>query len=730
MITPSVLYAKHIVGGEITYKYISTSNSVNRYEFTMKIYRDCDATGNPPPAQLDQNAIIGVYAKTSGRFIGSYVVPLLSKPKIGPPSYPCLIPPEVCVEEGTYIWQRDMPIIDDTYVVVYQRCCRNEAISNILRPGTVGATYAVEITPESQDSRNSSPTFKSFPPTIICASYPVNFDHSAIDAEGDQLVYSFCEPYTGGGQFDIGGTCESVLPNPPCWPPIGNIRFKSPEYSYLQPMGGNPIIKINSTTGLITGTPTEQGLFVVSVCVEEYRNGKLLSIMKRDFQFEVAPCDPIIVARIKADTVVGDTYYLRTCGERTININNLSLDQRFIKDFRFDVNMGSSVKTFKEWEPAIAFPDTGSYKGNLFLNPGTLCADTINLVFNIYNNVAPNFLYKYDTCVAGSVSFTDKTISYNGPVTQYRWDFGDGTASTLINPSHLYGTPGIKNVKLAVQDGRGCKKDTTQSFTWQPVPPLLIIQPSTFNGCTPANIVFNNLSKPIDSTYKIRWDFGDGNSSTAISPNHIYTNSGTYSVSVTVTSPIGCQTSRNFNNWIKVNQGAKADFDYTPQKVTSFNNIVNFSDKSTFVTRWQWFFGTKGFSSQQNPTFTFKDTGFHNIKLVVSNQFSCSDTLVKLLDVEPKVTYWLPNAFSPNDDSVNDTYKGIGILSGIQNFSMRIWNRWGELVFETNNPLEAWNGKKNNSGEPSPQGVYLCVVTYANARGERAEVRSYATLIR
>ncbi len=729
-LTPSVLTAKHIVGGDITYKFVSSSSNVNRYEFTMKIYRDCDATGTPPPAQLDANAIIGVYAKRSGRFIGSYVVPLLTKGKIGPPSFPCLIPPDVCVEVGTYIWEKDMPIIDDTYVIVYQRCCRNEAITNIIRPGSVGATYSVEITNLSQEVGNSSPTFRSFPPTVICAAYPINFNHSAIDAEGDQLVYKFCEPFTGGGQFDIGGTCESVVPNPPCWPPIGNIRFKEPDFSFLKPMGGDPVVTIDANTGMITGKPTEQGLYVVSVCVEEYRNGKLLSVLKRDFQFDVEPCDPTIRAEIKADTVIGDTYFIRTCGEKNVDINNLSLDRRYINDFRFDIGISGATKTFKDWEPKVSFPDTGVYKGNLYLNPGTLCGDTINLVFNIFNSVKPDFTYKYDTCVAGAVAFTDKTISFNGPVVKYKWEFGDGKDTSLVNPSYLYGTPGTKNVRLTVLDSKGCKKDTSKRFLWQPVPPLLIIQPSTFSGCTPGSIFFSNLSKPIDSTYSIKWTFGDGGTSSVISPTYSYSTPGTYSVSVEVTSPIGCKTSRSFKDWIKINQGTKADFEYSPQRISTFNNVVNFTDKSTFATRWQWFFDNKGFSSKQNPIYAFKDSGIYRVKLIVANQFGCTDSLTKNLDVEPRVTYWLPNAFTPNDDGTNDVFKGIGIVGGMQSFSLKIFNRWGELIFESNNPNEGWNGQKYNTGEQSPQGVYLCLVTYANPRGEKFELRSYATLIR
>ena len=730
ILTPSVSWAKHIVGGEITYRFLSRNGNVNRYEFTMRIYRDCDAVGTPPPAQLDPNALVAAYAKGSGQLLETYTVQLSGAPRqISQPNLPCLIPPIVCVEEGTYIWQKDLPIIADTYVIMYSRCCRNEAIDNIIRPGDVGATYTVEITNTAQGLGNNSPIFKEFPPTVICAGYPLNFNHGAKDTEGDQLVYKFCEPYTGGGQQQ-GTGCNSIIPNPPCWPPVGNIRYKTPDYSYSNPMGGNPIVTINSATGLISGTPIEQGLFVVSVCVEEYRNGKLLSVLKRDFQFDVEKCDPTVLGSVKADTIVNKTYIVSTCGERTINVVNTSLDRKYINDFRFDINIQGSTKTFRDWEPSIVFPDTGIYKGNLFLNPGTQCADTINLQFNIFNSIVSNFTYQYDTCVAGPVAFTEKTQSLNGAITQYKWSFGDGKDSIIRNPSYLYSTPGVKNVRLSIKDTKGCMKDTVKSFTWLPVPPLLIIQPSTFNGCTPGSVTFKNLSKPIDSTYNIKWTFGDGGTSSAISPTYSYKTPGTYSVSLEVSSPIGCKTSRSFRDWIKINQGTTADFEYLPQKISTFNNTVNFTDKSSFATNWQWFFDTKGYSTKQNPTYAFKDSGIYRVKLIVSNQFGCLDSIIKLLDVEPRVTYWLPNAFSPNDDSVNDMYKGTGFVAGMKSFDMKIWNRWGELIFETSNPNEGWNGQKYNTGEPSPQGVYLCVVTFTSPRNEKSEIKSYATLIR
>jgi gliding motility-associated-like protein len=727
LMTPSVFWAKHIVGGDITYEVTSFTTTSNLYSFTMHIYRDCNSREG---ADFDKPAFIAVYNKRTGLRLRNIRVQLGTVNRIPKLSQPCLIAPDICVEDGVYNFESDLPIIDDTYIVVYQRCCRNETINNLIDPGSIGASYTVEITGLSQQLHNNSPTFKQFPPTIICGGEPLKFDHSAVDKEGDQLVYTFCLPYSGGGK--IGGTeCDQTAPNPACWPPFGSVRYKEPEYSFLKPVPGDPFVVINSNSGLITGTPNEKGQFVVSVCVEEYRNGKLLSVLKRDFQFNVADCQPLVRGKIKADSVSDKTYFLAQCGDRNLTIANLSLDRNFIKDFRFEINLKKPTdEIYKTWEPTIPFPDTGVFKGGLFLNPGTQCADTISLVFSIFDAVVSDFTYKYDTCVAGPVAFTDKSKSPNGNIVKWRWDFGDGKDTTLRNPSHLYGTPGRKNVTLTIEDVKRCKISKLQDFNWQPVPPVLIIQPSTFAGCTPSDVTFKNLSKPIDSTYITRWTFGDGGTSDKISPVYTYKTPGLYSVSIEVTSPIGCKISRSFKDWIKISQGSKADFDYSPDKVTQFNPSVSFTDLSQNTTRWQWFLGSKGYSTRQNPIYTFRDTGIQKVKLVTNNQYNCLDSIIKYIDVIPEITYFLPNAFTPNNDAANDFFKGKGITEGMKSFSLKIWNRWGEKIFETQNPDESWNGRKFNIGEDSPQGVYLCIVNYISPRGQPTEIKGYATLIR
>ena len=285
-------------------------------------------------------------------------------------------------------------------------------------------------------------------------------------------------------------------------------------------------------------------------------------------------------------------------------------------------------------------------------------------------------------------------------------------------------------MSLTVVDTNECVDTETQIVPWFPAPPILLIEPSSFDGCVPMEVFFDNLSIPIDSTYDIVWDFGDGTTSGEVSPTHIYTEPGVYDVSLQVTSPIGCFIEDSWSNWIVARQSPIADFVYSPEEVISFDPVVDFTDLSFEPSFWYWDFDGDGFSTLQNPTFEFPDTGQQVITLIVTHESGCMDTLVQFLDVVPKVTYFMPNAFTPNSDGVNDFFFGNGITEGMENFQLTIWNRWGEKVFQTNNPKEGWNGRKNNTGKDSPNGVYVYIVNYTNPRKQNFELKGYATLVR
>ena len=556
---------------------------------------------------------------------------------------------------------------------------------------------------------------------------------------GHQLIYEFCSPLTGGGPVgtdqnpgDSRG-CDGIRPDPArCEPPRDPVVFRAPDFSISNPMGGDPQIRINPITGVITGTPVISGQYVVGVCVFEFdNNGVLLSVLQRDFQFNVTQCEPTVLASIEADAVIGaQEFIVNGCGIETIDFINESTDEAFIQNYIWEFDINGSLETRTTRDATITFPGIGTYQGKMVLNRGTECADSALINVNIFPSIAADFEFDYDTCVAGPVAFTDlsSTGAASG-ITRYVWDFMDGEFSNQSDPNHLFQSPGFLDVELLVEDENACQDSITQTVSYFPVPPTLIIEPSTFLGCVPADIFFNNLSVPIDSTYDIAWDFGDGGTSGEISPTYTYQNSGVYDVSINVVSPIGCETQANFPSLITVEESPIAAFNFNPTEVTGFNSTVFFNDQSIDAVSWQWNFNEEAVVFEQNPNYTFQDTGLKVVQLVVRHPSGCSDTATALIDVVPVVTYHLPNAFTPNNDGTNDEYRGVGILEGIQDFEMTIWNRWGEQIFITNDPNQGWNGQKNNTGKMSPNGVYVVVAKYIDPRGNNQVLKSFATLI-
>ena len=728
--------ARHIIGGVITYECLGNQ----RYEFTLKVYRDCYCDDC---ADFDPTAFIAIYnCSGNGCQNQSQSLPfmrvntdLLSVSEVEAPDYPCLIPPDICVEEGLYRFQATLPLSGQSYHVSYQRCCRNITITNIFDPENTGATYSIEITPRAQELCNSSPVFNEFPPTVICAGSPLEFDHSATDPDGDQLVYSLCSPLAGGGPItddpNLYNTCIGARPIPACPPPYDPVTFLAPNYTALAPMGGNPPVDIDANTGLITGTPTIQGQFVVGVCVEEYRNGELLSRVFRDFQFNVARCDPTVVAQIASDEVVNDQeYVVVSCGENTVDFRNQSFQEDFIHFWDWSFDIDGQPQSFSEWSPSITFPDTGTYLGKLILNPNTACGDTANIRVQIYPEIRAGFSFNYDTCTAGPTTFTDASFTGSGEMVSWNWSFGDGEGADQPNPLHIYRDPGTFPVNLQVTDINGCQDDLTRMLPYYPIPELIVVSPSAFTGCVPASIFFNNLSFPISDEYDILWEFGDGGTDTAISPTYLYKDPGTFTVNVDIVSPLGCQTDTSFKNLITVLPAPVAGFSFRPEDPSNIRPTVNFLDESIDAIRWLYDFGTGQTSSLPNPVYTFPDTGMYQVMQIVTHPSGCLDTLLKTIDVRPEVRYYLPNAFTPNNDGSNDIYVGNGVMEGASNFNLSIWNRWGELVFETSDPFEGWNGRKHNTGREAPAGVYMVLVTYNGPRGEPYELRGVATVVR
>ena len=708
------------------------------FRITFNMYRDCFSNG----AGFDSPGAFGIYRGSGSNWthFRTESEPVQQIINLAINDDPCVEEPEdVCVEKGTYTFDIELPVINESYLIAYQRCCRNNTILNILEPGETGAVFQVEISPLAQQICNDSPTFDNFPPIVVCAESPLVFDHRASDNEGHTLVYEFCTPLTSGGTLGSNDNpgdataCNGVTPSPTnCLPLYDEVVFVPPTFSVNEPLGTGSNSNMNAFTGLLTSTPQLIGQHVIGVCVKEFLNGQLLSEVRRDFQFNVAECQIIIQANVGNDEVIKEQEFLiRSCGEFDVQFENLSEDASFIDEYLWEFDIDGSVVSSDEENPLISFPEVGDYFGQLILNPNsTGCRDTAKLFIEIRPEIIADFDAEYDTCVAGPILFTDLSFSGSGIITSWEYDLNQEDTTTLADHSYEFPEPEVKDIRLTVEDINRCVDDTLIAIPYFPIPAEIIIQPNTFVGCLPAPIMFNNLSFPISDEYDILWDFGDGEQDTSISPTHIYEDLGQFSVGLEITSPLGCFTSDFFPFLIQTLESPIADFSYTPDVVTNTNPVVTITNESLDAISWQYIINDEDSFFQPDITYSFRDTGIQKVDLIVIHPSGCTDTLTQFIDVEPVSSVFMPNAFSPNGDGKNDIFKPKGNFFGVENYSLMIFNRWGQKIYESTDPSEGWNGKLNNVGNDSPTGVYVYKLNYIGPRDKIVTEEGFATIVR
>lgn len=280
------LNANHLVGGEFVYECLGDNN----YQIGLTIYRDCNAQN---AANFDEPAHI-FFFDDNGDLIDILEMGFNQSGVVNiEPNTDDLCSgtaPDICVEFFAFSETLVLPPTAGGITMVYQRCCRNEGALNIPMPGSTGSTYELYI-PHESDCNNSSPVFNNLPPLIICEDFPFEFDYSATDPDGDELLYSVCTPFDGANEADPepGAPGQAAVPFPYA-PVVWSNGFDEDNQ-----LGMGSTFEIDSNTGLLTIVPQDVGLYIIGICVSEFRNGELISTSIRDYQFTVLPCDLVSV---------------------------------------------------------------------------------------------------------------------------------------------------------------------------------------------------------------------------------------------------------------------------------------------------------------------------------------------------------------------------------------------------------------------------------------------------
>jgi gliding motility-associated-like protein len=247
-------------------------------------------------------------------------------------------------------------------------------------------------------------------------------------------------------------------------------------------------------------------------------------------------------------------------------------------------------------------------------------------------------------------------------------------------------------------------------------------------GCVPVTMNFSNST---NNTQSCIWDLGNGVTENNCNFSSTFTTPGTFYGSLTVTDNNGCDNTVLYTVFARPNP--IAEFTMTPQPTTVVNPIVYFdpTGSSTDVVEWYWNFDFLGEDTIRNSQFAFPDSGQYPTTLIVTNQFGCSDTITKVVKIDPDHILFIPNAFTPTGDGLNEGFGpiGVGIRSQAGDYRMQIYSRWGELIFESRKIEDLWYGL-NDKDELLPNGVYVYQIDLIDAFNRRQKYSGKVTLLR
>ncbi|MEO6883828.1 MAG: PKD domain-containing protein [Bacteroidia bacterium] len=343
--------------------------------------------------------------------------------------------------------------------------------------------------------------------------------------------------------------------------------------------------------------------------------------------------------------------------------------------------------------------------------------DTINI--NVLPSSPPLILTvnpaNSSICTGGN-----SVLTVSGGGATYTWSPAAGLSSTT--GSSVTANPLLTTTYTVVSSGgTGICGSTGSAIATVIVNPLptVAFSADTTKGCDPLCVKFKNLSTPRSQTAD--WLFGDGKTSNSVATaSYCYPNAGTYTVKLIATDSLGCSNSMIASNLITVYPQPVASFSMTPQPATIVEPTVYFTDHSSGgVDQWEWNFGdvTSSSSSLQNPQYTYSDTGYYNVNLIVSNNKGCTDSISQIIYVEGDYTFYVPNAFTPNGDGLNDVFQPTGSYLNMNSYDLSIFDRWGNLIFHTNNFYQGWDGRANGGKVIAQEDVYAWKISIKDFKG-------------
>jgi gliding motility-associated-like protein len=391
------------------------------------------------------------------------------------------------------------------------------------------------------------------------------------------------------------------------------------------------------------------------------------------------------------------------CQGFTFEFENLSTNGQ---TWWWDFGIFGDEDQSTEETPTFTYPSDGTYTVQLIASAAFTCSDTAFATVEIFPEINPAFEPVDPECFSSN-NFSLNPLFENESGTTYDWDFGGDVENANITGASVqnlvYAEAGTYTVSVTAV-ANGCEVLSSEEI-WVISDPIVQFSGGPTVGCPPHLVSFSNLSETETATSYV-WNFGDGTISPSPNAVHVYENPGTFSVTLEMNTGGFCaqELSLTQSGLVTILDIPQAGFDITPNQVDILNPMITFESMTSNGVDCFYNFGDGGSSSDCNGTYLFSDGGLFDITQTVVNAAGCTSTAQGQVAVNGTVFY-APTAFSPNQDGLNDVWKPS--VLGITSFHLQVYNRWGNLVWETRNPEEPWLGQISDGQHFAQDGLYF-----------------------
>lgn len=428
--------------------------------------------------------------------------------------------------------------------------------------------------------------------------------------------------------------------------------------------------------------------------------------------------DPTLTASFTFDYHLG-------CSADTVMVTNTSTTTALTNlGHTYVFSFGDGTIDSSAYNPVhVYYTQSLGYNISLLYHNAYGCSSTYTLPDPIYHTVSSVFSNASMVCYGVPEVFTNASAATYTPMT-YAWTFGDGTTSTDMDPTHVYAAPGTYSVTLTTADAMGCTATSSTTLDVILITTTLNVHDTTV--CLRLPMPLNATTTVIPASYtgvSYSWSPTTGLSDPTIAdPTFMTIGDYTYTVSATV-APLGCTAS----DVVHILSNPPVILTNVTADVTiPYGASVQLNADSAWIYTWTPNNGTLSNPNINNPVATPTDS-VTTYMVVGMSPYGCRDSAYVTVRVDQGVTEFIPEAFTPNGDGLNDKFRAYN-LKYQKLVDFRIFNRWGKEVFHSIDTREGWDGTLN--GVPQDMGVYYYQIILAHPDGEQKSITGSVTLIR